>query len=56
MELEGEAFAAIEVRGRGRGGNDEVDVAVVELVYERDKAARFVVTMGIKDGDAGDDD
>ncbi len=46
----------VEVCGRGGGGDDEVDVAVVELIDERDEAASFVFAVGIEDRDAGDDD
>src|SRR5207237_10683554 len=48
-------LAAIE---RGRllcRRDDEVDVAVVELIYERNETARFIVAFRPDDRHAGDD-
>src|SRR6185437_15788382 len=45
LEFEREALAAVELDGRGGGGDDEIDVAVVELVDECDEAAGFVFAL-----------
>jgi hypothetical protein len=42
LELEGDVIAAVQVGGRRGSGNDQIDVAVVELIDERDEAACFV--------------
>ena len=46
LELEAEALAAVEgIGGRG-GGDDQVDVVVVELVDQRDEAAGGILARG----------
>src|SRR5581483_12103950 len=56
LEFEREPLATVElVRGCG-GGNDQVDVAIVEFVHECDEAPRLVVAGCVEYRHAGDDD
>ena len=47
-------LAAVERRRWRRRRYDELDVAVVELIDERDEAARLVLVRGVEDRHAGD--
>ena len=56
FELLGEPLAPIQLAGCGLGGDDEIDVMILQLVHQGDEAARFILVIGIEHRYVGHND